>query len=82
MIRVELTKDHGGYAKGEHIVVDSNSARALIDRGDAKKVKVVETVPVESGAARARELQAAADADQPPADAPADTDKGTTEGKK
>lgn len=62
MIRIELTKETEHFPEGTVIAVDENSAKALIDRKEAKLVERAEPEAVESGGERARAINAAAKA--------------------
>ncbi|SLF39442.1 hypothetical protein [Mycobacteroides abscessus] len=63
MIRIELTKETEHFPVGAVIAVDENSAKALIERKEAKLVGEVEPEVVESGGERARAINAATKAD-------------------
>ncbi|CPR79212.1 hypothetical protein [Mycobacteroides abscessus] len=71
MIKIELTKDTETFPSGTVLLVDENSAKVLVERGDAKLIADAEPEVVESGGERARAINAAAKAE---AEAEAETE--------
>lgn len=63
MITIEFTTDNGDFREGDRIRVDENSARVLIERGDARETAdeagEIQEPAVKSGGARARQINRA-----------------------